>query len=389
MPRMNVLLSQGERRRWPGKRALAAVAAVVVPLSLAVSGSALISGNLTLAQLGGFGIEGNSHLDSGETYDWANAGGSSGPTTCGGLAFPGSAGPLGMLGLYCANDKPTGTTDNSLSGHEQDLSVQAVCGSIPNNKSDLTNFYVASQAVSGFASPKPVHSLLYLGWTRVTSGGSADMDFEFNQAAQDANLALTTCPPGNGTTVAPNRTDGDLLVEYQFGGNTIDIKLTKWITDNGTEGACATSQSAPCWSAETDLTAANEANGAINDSTTADSFSCLSPNGKTVSGCVNNELSGGSLPPDTFGEAAIDLSTVLGTGKCETLGSAYLKSRSSAVFTDALKDYIAPVAVDITNCVTPTVTTALSASTATLGTSVTDTVSVSNFLGSNPPGGRV
>src|SRR4029077_15527085 len=216
-------------------------------------------------------------------------------------------------------DKPTGQNDNSLNGHEQDLSVQAVCGSIPNNKSDLTNFYVGSQAVSGFTAPNTVHSLLYLGWTRVSTGGSADMDFEFNQKAQDANLGLATCPGGNGTNIVPNRTDGDLLVEYQFGGNTIDIKLAKWITNNSTEGACATSQSAPCWSAETDLTAANEANGAINDSGSADSFSCLSPNGKTVSGCVNNELSGGTLQPDTFGEAAIDLSTALGTGKCETL----------------------------------------------------------------------
>src|SRR5205814_8513333 len=138
-------------------------------------------------------------------YDWANAGGTSGQAACTALAHPGNAGPFSPLNLFCANDKPTGTTDNSISGHEQDLSVQAVCGSIPNQKSDLTNFYVASQSVSGFASPKPVHSLLYLGWTRVTSGGSADMDFEFNQAAQDANLALTTCPSGNGTTIAPNR----------------------------------------------------------------------------------------------------------------------------------------------------------------------------------------
>jgi hypothetical protein len=372
-----------------GKRFLAAVAAVIVPLSLVVSGSALITGNLTLAQLGGFGIDGNYHLDTGETYDWANAGGSGGPTTCGGLAFPGSAGPLGTLGLYCANDKPTGTSDNSFSGHEQDLSIQAVCGSIPNNKSDLTNFYVASQAVSGFANPTPVHSLLYLGWTRVTSGGSADMDFEFNQLAQDPNLALTTCPAGNGTTIAPNRSDGDLLVEYQFGGNTIDIKLAKWITNNSTEGACATSQAAPCWGAEISLSSANKANGAINDSNTTDSFSCLSPNNKTVSGCINNELSGGVLQPTTFGEAGIDLSAALSTTSCETFGSAYLKSRSSAVFTDAVKDYIAPVPVHVTNCVTPPVTTSLSRSTASLGQTVTDTATVSNFLGPNPPGGTV
>ncbi|MDP9222346.1 MAG: hypothetical protein M3P18_00540 [Actinomycetota bacterium] len=375
------------KRRWLGL----GIAAAAATLLVAGVTLALIIGNLTLAQLGGFGIDGNMHKDaSPEVYDWQNAGGDpAGPNACSALAHPGFAGPLGPLNLFCANDKPTGTTDNSLSGHENDASVQAVCGSIPNNKSDLTNFYVASQSVAGsnFGDTKP-HSMLYLGWTRVTSGGSADMDFEFNQALQDPNLALTTCPGGNGTTIVPVRTKGDLLVEYQFGGNTIAIVVSHWITDNLTE-ACATSGSAPCWGTETNLTAANEANGAINDSTTVDAFSCLSPNGKTVAGCITNELSGGTLQPDTFGEAGLDLTAALSGSGCTTFGSAYLKSRSSAVLTDAVKDYIAPVPVNITNCVTPTLTTQLTPASATLGATVTDTATLSGFLGSNPPGGTV
>ena len=377
------------RSRW---LLLCTVAAATTVLVVGAT-MALTTGNLTTARLGQFGIDGNMHADASDTtYDWANAGGTLGQAACTALAHPGNAGPFSPLNLFCANDKPTGTTDNSISGHEQDLSVQAVCGSIPNQKSDLTNFYVASQSVSGsaFNDTKP-HSLLYLGWTRTTTGGSADMDFEFNQKSQDPALALTTCPAGNGTTILPVRTKGDLLVEYQFGGNTIAIKISHWITDNLTQ-ACATSQSAPCWGTETDLTAANEANGAINDSTTVGAFSCPGASNKTDSGCILNELSGGNLNTDTFGEAGIDLTTALQDSGCTTFGSAYLKSRSSAVFTDAVKDYISPVAVNITNCVTPTLTTSLTGLTngsATLGGTVTDTATISNFLGTNPPGGTV
>src|SRR5438132_11961051 len=173
---MGAHTSSTSPRLRPGVRAFAVLVAVMVPLGFAINGHALISGNLTLAQTGGFGVDGNQHLGSAETYDWVNAGGTGGPTTCSSVGSPGSAGPPGTLGLFCVNDKPTGQTDNSLNGHEQDLSVQAVCGSIPNNKSDLTNFYVASQAVSGFSAPTTVHSLLYLGWTRASPGGAADLD---------------------------------------------------------------------------------------------------------------------------------------------------------------------------------------------------------------------
>ena len=53
----------------------------------------------------------------------------------------------------------------------------------------------------------------------------------------------------------------------------------------------------------------------------------------------------------TFGEAQIDFD-VFATGEDECLGfgSAYLKSRSSDSFTAALKDFIAPVALNFEEC---------------------------------------
>lgn len=391
-----------ERRRAtrPRWRALAVTGAMLLPLLAYWPVRALITNSGFAAA--GFEIDGNLQLDSG-TYDWANAGGPSGPTTCSSLGAGTFANVGGPLSLFCANDAATGTKDNSISGHEQDTSVQVVCGSIPNGKSDLSNFYVASQ----FAKPSPssttAHSFLYLGWTINSTGGSADMDFEFNQLAQPAALqdgtAGTPCATGNGDTANLARSAGDLLLEYQFasGGNVISVKKSTWTTTAG--ATCATSQNPPCWGPETDLTAAAEAAAAINDSTTPDSFggsNCPAPNtppSKQETGCVINALSGGTLGPDQFGEAAIDLTAAnVFPSNCTTFGSAYLKSRSSAVFTDAVKDYIAPIPVNITNCTTPTLTTSLSGLTngaADPGTTVTDTATLSSFLGTNPPGGTV
>ena len=51
-----------------------------------------------------------------------------------------------------------------------------VNGSIPNNKSDLTRFYVANEKVGS-------DEFLYLAWERVQEpNGTTNMDFEFNQS---------------------------------------------------------------------------------------------------------------------------------------------------------------------------------------------------------------
>lgn len=386
---------RGRARKW---WAIAAAAAIL-PLFAVLGTKALVSGSL--ADTAGFEIDGNLQKDAG-IYDWVNAGGSAGPTTCSSLLAGTAAAAGGPLSLSCARDAATGTSDNSISGKEGDASIQVVCGSIPNGKSDLSNFYVASQSAIPAGGTKP-HSFLYLGWTINSTGGTADMDFEFNQKSQPSALQDGTaghpCPSGNGETanVGADRSAGDFLVEYQFaaGGNSVSVKLTSWITS----GTCATSGvTAPCWGLEKDLTNNGDALAAINDSSTVvpDQLpiaNCPKPNttpSKQSNGCVVNPLDNNNvLGPDQFGEAAIDLTNALNITNCETFGSAYLKSRSSATFTDALKDYIAPINVDITNCVTPPVTTSLSSSTSTFGDTVTDTATVSGFLGSNPPGGTV
>jgi hypothetical protein len=211
-------------------------------------------------------------------------------------------------------DLPTGQTDNSFGQgtKEDDTNVTVVSGSIPNSKADLAQFYVASEQVSG-------NTFLYLGWTRANTGGTTNFDFEVNQAAQPD---LTT--PGAKTLV---RTTGDLLVNYLFQGQgTPQIAIRTW---NGS-----------AWSSPVDASGFSEA--AINSG-----------------GAVANPLPGATNPTpiNQFGETAINLTAggIIPPNACTAFGSAYVKSRSSTAFNSELKDFIAPIHVNISSCGTITI----------------------------------
>jgi hypothetical protein len=209
-------------------------------------------------------------------------------------------------------DLPSGSLDNAF-GHgsnEDDPNVFVVTGSIPPNKNDLTRFYVGSELVSG-------KNFLYLAWERAVNIGNANMDFEINQVAT---------PGFNETTsgaITLTRTVGDLLVTYDFSGSgnpTLGIRI--W---NGS-----------AWGAPNTLNATNS-EGAVNTQTVDDP---IGPNAPRL------------LTAGLFGEAAINLtdSGVFPPGTCEAFGSTFLKSRSSSSFTAELKDFVAPQAVNISNC---------------------------------------
>ena len=55
------------------------------------------------------------------------------------------------------------------------------------------------------------------------------------------------------------------------------------------------------------------------------------------------------ISPRTFGEATVNFTALTGGG-CAPIGSAYLKSRSSDSFTAAMKDFIAPLELDLDTC---------------------------------------
>jgi hypothetical protein len=208
-------------------------------------------------------------------------------------------------------DAPTGKNDSSYKGgaKEDDACPAVGTGSIPNNKSDLVNFGVYHEEGAGFGDL----GFLHLLWTRVQDpSGTTLMDFEFNQS-QDQ------CDEGSNNP-HKERTAGDVLLEYRLeqGGAFATLQKRTWEGSN--------------WS------------GAV-------------PLGDDAVGTINlieipaDESDGlGELDPRTFGEASIDLKAIFEDDVCQSFGSATVKSRSSDAFDSALKDYIPPVPVNISNC---------------------------------------
>lgn len=223
-------------------------------------------------------------------------------------------------------DKDSGTGDDSFGqGTKEDTAVPTVVsGSIPPNKSDLKYF-------GGYQEGTTSDGFLHLYWTRVQDpSGTTNMDFEFNRnkcEIVDGTATADSVCSSNGVT--PVRTAGDLLITYDLanGGTNAVLGKRTW--------------SGTAWGAYTPFSATT-AVGTINTSAISEA----------------NADGLGSLSPRTFGEASIKLSSVLdGAGaQCVGFGSAYLKSRSSDAFTAAVKDFIAPIPVNITNCGTVNIT---------------------------------
>lgn len=236
------------------------------------------------------GNDGNLAVDTAGNTDWAN-----------------------VAGLHTGIDRPTGRTDNSFGqGTKEDKSdVTIVTGSIPPNKNDLTRFHAASEDIGN-------DTFLYLGWERLVNIGNANLDFEINQVPTPAFTTATIGP------ITLNRTAGDLLINYDFGGSgTPTLGLNFWLTaaSGGSASDCFAANTLPCWGKHETL-GSGIAEGAVNPST------------------------------GLFGEASINLTAagVFPPGVCKAFGSAFVKSRSSSSFTAELKDFIAPVGINIDNC---------------------------------------
>ena len=274
-------------------------AALLLSLALAYQGLANLPGSPFDAG------DGNLVLND-EAQDWANA-----------------------PNLATAVDVTPARDDNSFGqGTKEDTAVPTVVtGSIPPNKSDLTRFYVANQRVGD-------DQFLYLAWERVQEpSGTTNMDFEFNQS---------TTLSGNGVT--PVRTAGDVLIKYDLaqGGTNPILGFHRWVTSGTPATVCEASNTVPCWGPVQSL--AGNFEGSINDPTN-------NPPDGSVTDPIPPEAPR-TLSARTFGEAAINLtdSGLLPPGQCDAFSGAYLKSRSSDAFTSAVKDFISPIPVSISNC---------------------------------------
>src|SRR5262245_15741597 len=290
----------------------AGASAFVLLVALALPSGATLSGGSTFES-----GDGNLIVNTSGNHDWNSP---VDTITCPNT-IPGT-------GTNCGLDLVKNQGDNALGqGSKEDDPVPTVVfGSIPPSKDDLSRFYVNQEHAGG-------NDFLYLAWERSNLLGSAHMDFELNQ---DATLSA------NGVT--PIRTAGDLLIDFDFGGSGVPVlQKHTWITSGNPATDCEASNTLPCWDKAVNLGAFAEAQ--VNSAPVVDTNPPGAP--RTLDGNTKNGIN------STFGEAGINLtgSGIFGTGQCQHFGAAWLKSRSSGnSFSSELKDFIAPVPINITNC---------------------------------------
>jgi|SRR5581483_8739286 len=228
-------------------------------------------------------------------------------TSLAGSPFNGTDGINDVGSAYGVTDVTSGPSDDSYTqgAKEDDPCPVVETGSIPNNKADLTHFYVKSAPGTGTAA----HDFLYLAWDRASTNGTVTLDFELNRS-NEIKTAVQGC---NG--VNPTRTVGDKLITYDLQGNhgamTVVITVRNWTATGWDNGATLGASSAE--------------------------------------GSISSDL--------LFGEMVIDLEAagIFTAGACTNFANVFLKSRSSNELTAEMKDFIAPHPESVVNCGSVTV----------------------------------
>ncbi|MBI3745702.1 MAG: DUF11 domain-containing protein, partial [Chloroflexi bacterium] len=321
---------------------------------------ALAANSANNANIGGFEIDGdfpaNSMTPNGA--DWSNAGNDGAGLVNG----PTVQDPLG-------NGDAT-VLSNGVSDGDSVATWQMNGSAGAPQKSDMGNVYAVNRRFP--AGTGDFYS--YVGIERKASTGTVQYDLEFNQ--------LNNLTNANGVSV-PNRSTGDLLFTgTQQGGGSWIIQGTvqKWT------GAWNTGS----WSAPTAVPT-SLFYGLANE------FAAVHPSGWA------DDL-GSTVPINQFAEMAIDVTAAAPAANfgCHSFGALNLRSISSTGQTPELKDVVAPIPVDLSNCANPKLTTVLtggqssngtSALTLDLGTSssvtFTDTAVFSGQNASHQPTGTV
>ncbi len=273
----------------------AAAILTAVLLVLGGLGGVAIAVTVGGGTLGNFENDGNFAVDHGGQLDWANV--SSSKTV-------------------------DDTADSGFTQGSKELDPsQWVCGTGGANpdKGNILRAYVDGRISASSA-------FIDLAWVRqgVSGTGDVHLNFEFSQkgTAQDP-ASFTPGPCGI------SRTQGDLLITYDFPGGSSDpdIKAFKWdATPGGADEGQWIDQNLP----------ASAAKAAVNQVT------------------VHDTIQNVDVDPGRFGEATIDLLAAIppdANGHCTTFGYLNVRSRSSGEsITSALQDKLPTTAIDLSTC---------------------------------------
>ena len=223
-------------------------------------------------------------------------------------------------------------------------------------KDDFTNIAEYTEiAANGDA-------FFYGGAIRASASGSSSGDVEFDQK----NTVTTGC-----------RTAGDRLLAYDFtnGGTMLTLSALTWLTPatGGTCIAAGSTTTPPCWSVPKAIDP-SEFNGLSN---------------ATAITAAHNGMNGQALAINQFLEFGTNLTKALNLSGCVTFARNLFTSRTSGSSFTSNPEDVETENHPINTCVTPTLVTALNPATQVYGQAVTDTATLSKFVGTNPPGGTV
>jgi prealbumin domain-containing protein len=285
---------------WRG-RALAEMSKKAFAVGTAVFLIAGLVGGVAFAvsvgsgTLGGFEVEGNFVVDTGNNKDWANT------------------------------PHVTSTDDTADSGFTQGSKelkpADWVCGTggASPNKGNILRGLVSSRVTGNSA-------YVDLGFVaeNISGGGDVHLNFEFNQkgALPSGPFVPGPCPI--------TREANDLLVTYDFPGGVAlpNIQLFKWVPAANPDG----NHDGDWVNLNLQASAARAAVNAVSVADPED----------------------GTILPQRFGEATIDLLAALPPGAisgCQTFGFLNVRSRSSGEsITSSLQDKLPPTAIDLSTC---------------------------------------
>jgi hypothetical protein len=321
---------------------------------------------------GGFGIDGDLQANTPTVGigDWLP-----GPSGAGGNVLTAAGGAIDPVHTYHLTDAYNTNTDNNFAGGQKfdgNPNSWTWVSNPVGAKDDLNNGLIHFTTGTNDG-----HTWVMVAADRLSKNGDAYIDFEFLQT----NMTVTGGPTSGGfLSYGTNggRTAGDfvLTLELTKGGTAANFFVQRW-------EAVPVSSQAPAgydYVDRTTNTPAGSVYAAVNTVVVPVSYPAFAPTG--------NGAGAGNYDVNTFVEAAVDLTALLGAfNPCETFGveTILIKTKESQSPTATITDFIAPQQIvppivfgpsvsagkDQTVCSLPgaTSTTFTMAGTATPGTS--------------------
>ena len=308
---------------------------------------------------GMFELDGNTVNNGTALYDWNDLFGANGQQ----LITPDPVNGPVLADVFV---KDAATPDPTYFTSNKDIQPIASWGcttqNTPTPKDDLANAYAALIQVPADAPDNAGHQVLYLASERKSNNGDSFAGFWL---LKDNSVGCS----GSGSFTGQHE-DGDLLIlsNYTNGGGTQDVQVYRWTGDDATgmPVEVAALSGSTCTVALTNDDACAIANSAT----------------------ITTPWAPTSHPANTFVEAGIDLTTLLGAqGGCFTTFLA--ETRSSQEITATLKDFAGG---SFSTCVPPSIDTTASGngSSVSIGdTTQHDVATISGVQGRPDPTGTL